>query len=111
MDDYLKTIQCKYENIDNGEKMAKSRVGEVLYEKIFRNYTKKQWDKYPEELDASVLARIPIRNNFDDRYFSDRFQALPKKGYTEFIRKIIDHPNIKAEVNVDFFEFRNKNAE
>jgi UDP-galactopyranose mutase len=53
--------------------MGLSRVGPILYEKIFKNYTKKQWDKYPEELDASVLARIPIRNNFDERYFSDRY--------------------------------------
>ena len=48
--------------------MAKSRVGDVLYEKLFRGYTKKQWDKYPEELGPEVTARIPIRNNFDDRY-------------------------------------------
>ena len=54
------------------------RVGPELYEKIFKHYTKKQWDKFPEELDASVLARIPCRVNTDDRYFGDQWQALPR---------------------------------
>src|SRR5690606_21365193 len=52
----------------NGEEAALARVGPILYEKMFRHYTKKQWDKYPEELDAEVLNRIPVRTNFDDRY-------------------------------------------
>jgi UDP-galactopyranose mutase len=58
---------------------------------MFRHYTKKQWDKYPEELHASVLERIPVRTNFDDRYFSDKYQALPKGGYTQLFEKILDH--------------------
>eukprot|EP00951_Prasinocladus_malaysianus_P050465 scaffold680693_cov45-Prasinocladus_malaysianus.AAC.1 len=66
----------------NGEEAALSRAGEELYEAIFKYYTKKQWDKYPEELDASVLMRIPVRTNKDDRYFTDPHQALPKDGYT-----------------------------
>ena len=55
----------------NGEEAALSRVGPRLYEAIFKHYTKKQWDKYPEELDASVLMRLPCRTTTDDRYFSD----------------------------------------
>jgi UDP-galactopyranose mutase len=58
---------------------------------MFKNYTYKQWEKYPHELDASVLARIPIRNNFDNRYFDDKYQGLPEKGYTHFIEKILDN--------------------
>lgn len=104
MDQWLETIQVKYDKIDNSEEVAKSRVGEELYKKLFRDYTFKQWNKYPEELDSSVLSRIPIKNNFDDRYFDDRYQALPTKGYTKFIEKILTHPNITVCLNTDYFE-------
>ena len=107
MNQWLETVQIKYEKITNSEEIAKSRVGEVLYNKIFRDYTFKQWNKYPEELDPSVLSRIPIRNNFDERYFNDRYQVLPKYGYTKFIENMLSHPNITVQTNTDFFEFRN----
>jgi len=107
MNAWLEKTQVKYEAIDNSEKMAKSRVGSVLYDKLIRNYTFKQWGKYPEELDASVLARIPIRNDFDTRYFTDKYQALPERGYTEFIKKILDNPNITVRLGIDYFEFIN----
>ncbi len=102
MNEWLNQNQIKYENINNGEEMAKSRVGEILYQKIFHNYTFKQWGRYPNELNSEVLSRIPIRNNFDDRYFTDKYQSLPKDGYTKFISKIIDHPNIKILLNANF---------
>ena len=83
------------------------RVDPELYEAIFKHYTHKQWDKWPEELDASVLARIPVRTNKDDRYFSDPHQALPKDGYTRiFENMIMSDPNITVRLNVDFFEQR-----
>jgi len=104
---WLKTVQIKYDEINNSEEIAKSRVGETLYKKIFRDYTYKQWNKYPEELDASVLSRIPIRYNFDDRYFNDRYQALPKQGYTKFIGNILAHPNITIRINTNYFELSN----
>ena len=59
--------------------MSISRVGTDLYEAIFKQYTKKQWDKWPEELDASVLARLPYRTNRDQRYFNDPFQVRHNK--------------------------------
>jgi UDP-galactopyranose mutase len=92
----------------NGKEAALSKVGEVLYEKMFRTYTKKQWDKYPEELDASVLNRIPVRTNFDDRYFTDRFQALPEGGYTKMFSKMLSHPNITIMLQADYFDIRNE---
>ena len=61
MNKWLFKNQIKYESIDNSEKMGKSRVGNILYEKIFKNYTFKQWKKYPEELSPEVLGRIPVR--------------------------------------------------
>jgi UDP-galactopyranose mutase len=72
---------------------------------MFKPYTIKQWNKEPVELDPSVLARIPIRNNFDDRYFNDKYQALPKEGYTKFISNILAHPNITVQLDTDFFKF------
>ena len=108
MDDWLHKNQVKYDEINNGEQMAKSRVGEVLYDKIFKHYTYKQWKKYPEELAPEVLARIPVRNSFDDRYFSDKYQCLPEKGYTHFFKMILEkhQHNIDVKLNVDFFDIK-----
>lgn len=106
MNAWLLEHQVKNDNPQNSREAALSRVGEILYEKMFRNYTKKQWDKYPEELDAEVLNRIPVRNNFDDRYFSDTYQGQPKDGYTKLFEKMLDHPNITVQLNTDFFSIR-----
>jgi len=106
MDEWLEANQVKNDNPKNGREAAVARVGEVLYEKIFKNYTKKQWDKYPEELDASVLNRIPVKNNFDNRYFSDIHQGQPKEGYTKLFEKMLKHPNIAVKLNTDFFDIK-----
>jgi len=93
--------------LKNGEEAALSRVGPDLYEKIFKHYTKKQWDKYPSELDASVLLRLPCRTTTDDRYFGDIYQALPVRGYTRIFENMLLHdPNITIRLNVDFFQAR-----
>ena len=109
MNEWLNINQVKYECIDNSEKMAKSRVGNVLYDKIFKDYTYKQWDKYPEELHPSVLERIPIRNDFDNRYFNDKYQVLPKNGYTHFVKNILNHKNISLLLDTNYFEFIKNN--
>lgn len=91
----------------NGEEAALARVGPRLYEKIFKHYTKKQWDKYPEELDASVLLRLPCRTNTDERYFGDSWQALPLRGYTRiFENMLLWEKKITVRLNVDFFAER-----
>ena len=95
----------------NGEEAALSRVGPDLYEKIFKHYTKKQWDKYPTELDASVLMRLPCRTTTDDRYFPDQWQALPKRGYTRiFENMLLRDPNITIRLNVDYFKARSQGS-
>ncbi|NCI50192.1 UDP-galactopyranose mutase [Sediminibacterium roseum] len=81
-----------------------SRVGKELYEKFFKNYTKKQWDMDPSELDASVTARVPIRTNKDDRYFTDTYQVMPLHGYTAMFNKMLAHENIKIMLNTDYKE-------
>jgi UDP-galactopyranose mutase len=102
MNEWLNNVQIKYDEIKNSEEMCKSRVGEELYNKLFKYYTKKQWDKYPNELDKSVLERIPVRNNFDDRYFTDKYQYLPKNGYTKVFEKMLLNKNITILLNVDY---------
>lgn len=106
MKEWLSQHQSSYDTITNSEEMAKSRIGSDLYDTLIHHYTYKQWNKYPSELDPSVLARIPIRTNFDTRYFSDRYQALPKDGYTAWFQQVLDHPNIEVKLQCDFFTFR-----
>lgn len=105
MEDWLHKNQIKFENPANSEEMALSRVGNYLYEKIFKNYTFKQWQKYPVELEPFVTGRIPVRTSFEDRYFSDKYQAQPANGYTEMFEKMIDNPLIEMRLNCDFFRF------
>jgi len=91
----------------NGEEAALARVGPRLYEAIFKHYTKKQWDKYPEELDASVLTRLPCRTTNDDRYFSDAWQALPRRGYTRIFENMLaNDPNVTVRLECDYFEMK-----
>jgi UDP-galactopyranose mutase len=89
-------------SIRTSEDVVVSKVGRDLYEKLFRNYTRKQWGKDPSELDALVTARIPVRTNRDDRYFTDKYQVMPKHGYTRMFENMLDHPNIRIELECDY---------
>ena len=106
MKEWLEKHRSPIATPSNGEEAVLSRVGPHLYEKMFKHYTKKQWDKYPSELDASVLERIPVRSNYDDRYFSDVYQALPKGGYTQLFENILNHPNIEVLLETDYFDVK-----
>lgn len=90
------------------EEVVLSRVGRDLYEKFFRNYTRKQWGIDPSQLDAQVTARIPVRTNRDDRYFTDRFQAMPKQGFTRMFENMLDHTNIDLALAADYRELRDE---
>ncbi len=92
----------KIEPVRTSEDVVVSRVGRDLYEKMFRGYTRKQWDLDPSELDASVTARIPVRTNTDDRYFTDAYQAMPLQGYTRMFENMLDHPKIHILLNADY---------
>ncbi|XP_072042878.1 UDP-galactopyranose mutase-like [Amphiura filiformis] len=105
MDQWLKNEQVHFDNPpQNSEEMSLSRVGKRLYEKMFKPYTIKQWAKTPAQLGPEVMARIPVRNNHDGRYFSDKWQALPTNGYTAIFEKMFNNPLITVETNVDYFE-------
>ena len=88
----------------NSREMALSRVGQDLYDKIFLPYTLKQWQRPPEDLHPSVLARIPIRDNFDERYFSDIYQVLPTHGYTSFVEQLLTSPHIDVVTETDYLQ-------
>ena len=83
-----------------------SAVGRDLYETFFRGYTRKQWGMDPSELDKSVTARVPTRTNVDDRYFTDRFQAMPAEGFTKMFERMLDHPNIELLLGADYRDVR-----
>ncbi len=80
--------------IRTSEDVIVSRIGRELYEKFFQGYTRKQWGLDPSQLDRAVTARVPVRTNRDDRYFTDTFQAMPRDGYTRMFERMLDHPNI-----------------
>ncbi len=88
--------------IRTSEDVVVGKVGRELYEKFFRGYTRKQWGVDPSELDKSVTARVPVRTNRDDRYFTDTFQFMPKRGYTAMFQRMLAHPNIEIMLGVDY---------
>jgi UDP-galactopyranose mutase len=101
---FFESVAEKVETCKTSEDVVVSKVGRELYNKFFRNYTRKQWGLDPSELDAAVTARVPTRTNRDDRYFGDTFQAMPLNGYTKMFEKMLDHPNIKVMLNTDYHE-------
>jgi UDP-galactopyranose mutase len=107
LDAFFESKAEKKQRILTSEDVVVNKVGRELYEKFFKGYTKKQWDLDPSELDASVTSRIPTRNNRDDRYFTDTYQAIPAYGYTRMFDKMLHHPNIKILLNTDYKEIQN----
>jgi len=102
LDAFLKSVAEPKETIRTSEDVVVSKVGRYLYSKLFQGYTRKQWGIDASKLDAQVTARIPVRTDQDDRYFSDTFQAMPKFGYTHLFENMLDHPSITVEVGVDY---------
>jgi len=102
MRNYLtnKTVPCSEPK--NSEDLALSRFGPTIYNAIIKEYTMKQWNRHPRDLDPSVVGRIPIRFGWEDKYFSDKYQALPEKGYTSFVEEILNHPNITVNLSTEY---------
>jgi UDP-galactopyranose mutase len=84
------------------EEWILAQVGRELYETFFRGYTVKQWNRDPSQLPATIVRRIPIRFDDDDRYFTDRHQGIPVGGYTRLFENMLDHDLIQIETGVDF---------
>lgn len=81
-----------------------SLIGRPLYEAFIKHYTAKQWQTPPEELPASIISRLPVRYNYDNRYFNDKYEGLPVDGYAAWLERMAAHPNIEVHLNTDFFE-------
>ncbi|HAG84703.1 MAG TPA: UDP-galactopyranose mutase [Cyanobacteria bacterium UBA12227] len=104
--EFFASIAEPKQYIRTSEDVVVSKVGRELYEKFFRNYTRKQWGLDPSELDKSVISRIPTRTNRDDRYFTDTYQAMPLHGFTRMFETMLNHPNIKVMLNTDYREIQ-----
>ncbi len=102
MEHRLQAMRVSIENPANSEEAMLAQVGEDLYRKFYLGYTRKQWGCEPRDLDASVCRRIPVRTNQDDRYFNDKFQALPRQGYHKLFEKLLLHPRIRVLLYTDY---------
>jgi len=110
LQEFFDTVRERRDPVKTSEDVVVNAVGQELYEKFFRGYTRKQWGLDPSELDASVTARVPTRTNRDDRYFTDSFQAMPKFGYTRMFENMLDSPRIKIVLNCDYREIEKEIA-
>ena len=105
---FLDTLAEPAPQVRTAADVVISTVGRELYEAFFRGYTRKQWGLDPSDLDRSVTARIPVRTDTDDRYFTDSFQAMPADGFTALFERMLDHPMIETRLGVDFAEVRDR---
>lgn len=105
---FFEQVRQPRDPVRTSEDVVLNAVGRDLYEKFFLNYTRKQWGLEPSQLKAGVAARIPVRTNTDDRYFTDTYQAMPLNGYTHMFEQMLDHPNITVELGVDFAHVRHR---
>jgi UDP-galactopyranose mutase len=99
---YLNSVAVDVPEVKSSRDMVVAQVGEDLYAKFFRGYTRKQWGVDPTELDKSVAARVPARTNTDDRYFTDTFQCMPAEGYTAMFARMLDDPRITVMTGQSF---------
>lgn len=88
----------------NLEEKGISLIGRPLYEAFIRDYTAKQWQTPLTELPAEVISRLPVRYTYNNNYFSDTYEGLPVDGYTAWLERMADHPNIEVRLNTDFFD-------
>ena len=105
--DFLNEVKEPISAIKTSEDVVLSSVGKNLCDLFFRGYTKKQWGLDLAELSAGVAARIPTRTNDDDRYFTDQYQLMPIDGYGAMFNRMLDHPLISVQCDIDYFEIKN----
>jgi UDP-galactopyranose mutase len=91
----------------NLEEKAISLVGKSLYDAFIKGYTEKQWQIDPRNLPSEIITRLPVRFDFNTRYFSDTFEGLPTEGYYTWLTRMANHPLIRVFKEVDFFDVKN----
>lgn len=92
----------------NLEEKAISLIGRPLYEAFIRDYTAKQWQTDPKNLPASNITRLPVRYNFNNRYFNDTYEGLPVDGYAAWLERMADHELIDVRLRTDWFDVRDE---
>lgn len=106
---WLELVKVKNNKKDNdGEEIVIKKIGRKIFDLMYKDFTKKQWDKWPKELSADILARVPIRYSFDDRYHNDKYQVRAIGGMTRMMKKMIKNKNIKVVLNCDYFKIINQ---
>lgn len=99
---YVASKTTRFDSPQNFEEQALSMVGDELYRAFFRGYTQKQWGLDPAALPSSVLKRLPMRFDYNDSYFSHRYQGMPKEGYSKMIESILAAPNVELRLGASF---------
>lgn len=105
---YLDKIRIKKDQINNSEDQIISTFGEDLYYKFYKFYTKKQWGLWANEISLDINSRIQARTNYNDYFFTDKYQGIPKNGYTELIKNLLSHKNISIQLQTDFNSVKGK---
>jgi UDP-galactopyranose mutase len=100
--DWLDQNSKKIDQIKNSEDACLSKFSQKLFDKIVKPYTIKQWDMEPKDLEAAVLERLPIRKDFTDGYFKDKYELLPLYSYTKYFESLLNHSNISVYTSIDF---------
>ncbi|CCK80300.1 RfbD: UDP-galactopyranose mutase [Desulfobacula toluolica Tol2] len=105
---YLEQKKIDLPEIKNAEDMVISRMGKTIYDKFFKNYTRKQWGVDAKDLAPEITERIPIRFDRDERFFTDPYQGMPEKGYTELFKAMLDHENIQVITGKDYRDIKDQ---
>jgi len=104
---FIKSKQVRFDQITNFKETVLSSIGEELYKAFFEEYTRKQWGVEPEEIVVSTAKRLPVRYNYNDNYFNDKYQGIPVNGYGSLFENMLDHKNITTTLNTNFGDLKN----
>ncbi|MDD4849650.1 MAG: UDP-galactopyranose mutase [Gemmiger sp.] len=105
---YFDKVRIRKSKIENVRDVIETQVGSEFYHAFFETYTTKQWGTSPENLPPEIVARIPIRTNRDDRYFTNKYQAIPTAGYTAMMQNMLNHDNICVMLGQDYFSIKDE---
>lgn len=101
LSEYPNTKKISILDLINSSDTIIKEFGEFVYKNVFENYTAKQWNIPISEIDTSVINRVPVILGYDDRYFQDEYQYMPKDGYTKLFENLLNHPNITIKLSTN----------
>lgn len=105
--DYLPGNSPNEKEFDNLETKAISLIGQDLYDAFIKNYTMKQWQTDPKLLPQEIITRLPVRRNFNTRYFNDKYEGIPAEGYAKMVSNMVENPLISVKLDTDYFNIKN----